>query len=196
MKDLYEILGIEPLATAEEIKEAYRALAKKHHPDKGGDEALFQEIQQAYAILGDAELRADYDATGCFEGAKASPYPSAVEKVASMASAWLDMAVEHGDFLGFVKGITEEACGAAIDGIETATGKLAFAQRFEAQLRWIGEDDIPSPAHEQIKKEITSFHESIKIFKFEIEVADCVHEIMKNYLITIPDALSNIAIGE
>lgn len=44
----YQVLGLDPGATPEEIKKAYRKLASKHHPDKGGDTAKFQEIQQAY----------------------------------------------------------------------------------------------------------------------------------------------------
>lgn len=61
MKDLYQILGVSRQATQDEIKRAYRRLASQNHPDKGGDTALFQEIQHAYDILGNPEQRADYD---------------------------------------------------------------------------------------------------------------------------------------
>ena len=47
MKDYYNILGINRTANADEIKRAYRKLASQHHPDKGGDTARFQEIQEA-----------------------------------------------------------------------------------------------------------------------------------------------------
>lgn len=61
MTDPYSILGVPRSASQDEIKRAYRKLAAQHHPDKGGDTAKFQEIQGAYAIIGDPEKRAEYD---------------------------------------------------------------------------------------------------------------------------------------
>lgn len=59
--DYYKILGIAPTATPEEIKTAYRKLAMKHHPDRGGDPGQFQEITTAYNTLSDVGKRAQYD---------------------------------------------------------------------------------------------------------------------------------------
>ena len=59
--DHYSTLGINKGADAEEIKKAYRGLAMKHHPDRGGDSAQFQKIQQAYATLSDDQKRQEYD---------------------------------------------------------------------------------------------------------------------------------------
>jgi len=61
MKDYFNILGVAPGATDEEIKKAYRSLAMKHHPDRGGDQAMFQEIQEAYAVLSDPQKRSEWD---------------------------------------------------------------------------------------------------------------------------------------
>jgi len=61
VKDYYQTLGVSKTASAEEIKRAYRRLASQHHPDKGGDKARFQEIQEAYTVLGDPEQRQQYD---------------------------------------------------------------------------------------------------------------------------------------
>lgn len=65
-KNLYELLGVSETASADEIKRAYRELAKKYHPDRtGGDkkkEARFKEINAAYEILSDEQKRAQYDA--------------------------------------------------------------------------------------------------------------------------------------
>lgn len=59
--DYYNILGIDRTATSDDIKQAYRKLASKHHPDKGGDTAEFQKIQEAYGILSDEQKRRAYD---------------------------------------------------------------------------------------------------------------------------------------
>ena len=61
MTDYYTTLGVPRTATADEIKKTYRKLASQHHPDKGGDTRKFQEIQAAYAVLGDEAARAAYN---------------------------------------------------------------------------------------------------------------------------------------
>jgi len=61
MPDHYAALGVARTATPDEIKRAFRKLASKNHPDKGGDTQKFQEIQAAYDVLGDAAKRAQYD---------------------------------------------------------------------------------------------------------------------------------------
>jgi DnaJ-class molecular chaperone len=61
MTDHYQTLGVAKNATPEDIKQAYRRLASQHHPDRGGDTAKFQELQQAYSTLSDPQKRAVYD---------------------------------------------------------------------------------------------------------------------------------------
>ena len=67
-KDYYTILGVDKTASQDEIKKAYRKLAKQHHPDvnKGdkASEAKFKEAAEAYEVLGDAEKRKKYDTFG------------------------------------------------------------------------------------------------------------------------------------
>src|ERR1700740_2799831 len=66
-RDYYKILGVERAATAEQIKTAYRRLARKYHPDVSKEpnaEAHFKEMQEAYEVLRDAEKRAAYDQLG------------------------------------------------------------------------------------------------------------------------------------
>src|SRR5437899_2798467 len=64
-KDYYRVLGVAESASADEIKKAYRKLAKKHHPDANPGnktaEGRFKEISEAYSVLSDADKRKQYD---------------------------------------------------------------------------------------------------------------------------------------
>ncbi len=78
MDDLYEILGVKKDASDDEIKKAYRKIALKHHPDKGGskeDEETFKKATAAYEVLGDKQKRQQYDQFGSagFGGQGAGP---------------------------------------------------------------------------------------------------------------------------
>jgi molecular chaperone DnaJ len=75
MKDYYQILGISRSASEDEIKKAYRKLAHKYHPDKGGDEKKFKEINEAYQILSNKEKKAQYDRFGRVFEEGAGAYP-------------------------------------------------------------------------------------------------------------------------
>src|SRR5215469_2637485 len=66
-RDYYKILGVQRTATADEVKTAYRRLARKFHPDVSKEknaEERFKEVQEAYEVLKDPEKRAAYDQLG------------------------------------------------------------------------------------------------------------------------------------
>ena len=63
-RDYYEVLGVTKAASADELKKAFRRAAIEHHPDKGGDEAKFKEVNEAYEVLSNSEKRQRYDQFG------------------------------------------------------------------------------------------------------------------------------------
>ena len=62
--DYYSTLGLKRGANTDDIKKAYRSLAMKHHPDRGGDEKKFKEISQAYEYLTDPQKKSIIDMGG------------------------------------------------------------------------------------------------------------------------------------
>tara|TARA_B100001564_G_scaffold37298_1_gene27065 strand:- start:214 stop:1344 length:1131 start_codon:yes stop_codon:yes gene_type:complete len=75
-RDYYEVLGVEKSASERDLKNAFRSLARKYHPDRSSEENAedkFKEIQEAYAVLSDAEKRAQYDRFG-HNGPSGSPF--------------------------------------------------------------------------------------------------------------------------
>jgi len=75
MKDYYKILGVGETATNEQIKKAFKDIAKKEHPDRGGNQQKFQEASEAHDILKDSQKRHDYDTQRKFRTSGGEQHP-------------------------------------------------------------------------------------------------------------------------
>jgi len=108
VKDYYEILGVKKSASQEEIKKAYRKLARKYHPDLNPNdkeaERRFKSISEAYAVLGDAKKRKEYDEVG------SSPFGQGYSHSGFSPGADTDF----GDFFSGIFGFDSDAAGRAM----------------------------------------------------------------------------------
>jgi curved DNA-binding protein CbpA len=73
MPDHYEVLQVHPRAESDVIRAAYRVLARKYHPDHGGDPRRMIALNDAWDVLGDPERRAQYDASRARPGTASAP---------------------------------------------------------------------------------------------------------------------------
>jgi len=69
----YDVLGVSKTASADDIRKAFRRLSRKHHPDTGGTEEKFKELNEAYQVLSDPEKRKQYDQFGQYFGGNVPP---------------------------------------------------------------------------------------------------------------------------
>lgn len=105
-KDYYKTMGVDRKASQEEIKKAYRKLARKYHPDvskEPGAEEKFKEVNEAYETLGDKDKRAAYDQLGSFQAGQDFRPPPGWERhfeADMFANEGLDLADLFASFVG------------------------------------------------------------------------------------------------
>ena len=73
---MYDVLGLTPDASTDDIKKAYRKLAREHHPDKRGDPEKFRKVQEAYEVLSDPQKRQNFDQFGTPDAPPQGPNPN------------------------------------------------------------------------------------------------------------------------
>jgi DnaJ-class molecular chaperone len=116
VKDYYKILGVSKTATKEEIKKAYRSLARKYHPDLNPDkkdaEEKFKEVQEAHEVLSDEEKRKTYD---MFGSAEFRPGGRTTWKRADDTGQAYEYSYSANDFSGF-EDIFKDLFGSAGEG--------------------------------------------------------------------------------
>lgn len=133
----YKILGIKKTATPEEIRAAYIAAAKEHHPDAGGGEDDFKRVQTAFDILKDPHKRARYDETGFIAGdPECELRQVAIRSLMDMFSRLMEEIPEHAsESIDLIKIMRDASTNALMEN-EKQLIKLS-AQEAKIQ-RWIG----------------------------------------------------------
>jgi len=125
MRDYYDVLGVSPDAGADEIKRAYRQLARRYHPDISGDDrgTAFLEASRAYEVLNDPQRRRSYDA---------SRRPHAVPAVAGHAD-WLadEVAIDFPSVSALLDRMRHAFFGAAVIGDLSADIVLSRLEAIE-----------------------------------------------------------------
>jgi curved DNA-binding protein CbpA len=179
---LYELLGVEPTATKEEIKTAYRVHAREHHPDKGGDSEQFKLYTEAYEILIDDKARSYYDKTG--EKKKDSMEDEAertlVEVFSEIIGSMTKDELEYSNLvdiaevkIGNIKqNITRE--------IEKAEHSLVFLEECYRRVSNKDNSDISNPLHVALQSTIGHYKKDILNKKRGYDVGNMMLDILKN----------------
>lgn len=143
MADLYGVLGVKPTATKKQIKDAYRGLARKHHPDLGGDPEMFNVLKRAYDTLHDDARRAHYDATGEAPEPKDKPNPDAqIYAVVGNLMAVCIGGMERpnlNDLVGAMRGKIKEGRQQMHDQLKDVRQSLARCREVEPRIKRKGE---------------------------------------------------------
>ena len=105
MKNYYDVLGVNEQSTSAEITKAYKNLAKKYHPDRGGDESKFKEINEAHETLKDSQKRHDYDTLRKFGGSTGGQHPFFNEDIfGDFFSGFQNGDMDFGSSFNFTRG--------------------------------------------------------------------------------------------
>jgi curved DNA-binding protein CbpA len=179
----YEMLGLEEGCTDEEITVAFRALAKEHHPDVGGDPEIFIQINIAVDVLRDPYKRRMFDEFGvCMGFSEDNTKQMALGKFRELVSQWIDVQVQNNQDINIQKFFR--------DKIAEARGKLnhlsnncelaitALKERKEEVKVVDGERNI---VHEMMQFKIDQLITNLQTFKMELSSLEFIEEESKKY---------------
>lgn len=127
----YETLGIERNASADEVKKAYRTKASAAHPDRGGDAAEMQRVNQANDVLSDPERRERYDQTG-----NDATMPSVEDEARTFLLHVLGIALDDSiDVLAKARELVREHRSGLVDHLAKLSAQVAKLKRHSGKVR-------------------------------------------------------------
>lgn len=174
----YETLGIEPSATADEIKQAFRRRSSQCHPDKGGQPEDQAAVNRAYEVLGDEARRAEYDATG------SSAEPGSVQVEARDALLHLFRAsIENseGDHVQEVRSMLAQHAAGIVNAQRTAETKRARLLKRRARVRAKSGENL---VHMLVDEQVTALDKQLALIPRGLEVNRLALEMLANYEMT------------
>ena len=180
MTDLYEAMGVDKNASRDEIKRAYRDKAKTEHPDAGGSEARFQEIQIAYATLKDEDAREKYDRTG--EGKQAERHPDA--ECFNILAKCLMSIIEQDVPINAINVVTQikQMINAEIQDIRTKTVQLQrMHDRCELVLERLESKTSTNILQSTLQTRIRDIKENVKKAEEMIATFERANELLDDY---------------
>lgn len=188
--ELYERLGLEPCATEEQIKSAHRKAVKAAHPDQGGDEEKFLELQQAFEILIDPEKRKRYDETGRTDESKITE-----KRIREFINQTMQNVVEaeRGDgstddpiFEDIRNKIIMSLRGARNqigNNLKKSQRKLDRAKKLAARFKKRpGTDEAFDPVGDAMRAQIKRLGEEVDMHTDAKELSEAVEEVLDDYL--------------
>jgi curved DNA-binding protein CbpA len=179
----YTILEITPQASDEEIKNKFRMMAQKYHPDKvGGNEEKFKQINLAYSILSDPVRKKHFDSTGQF-GVNPSLRDEAINKLASLLYHFMNQIdPELQDLIVCMKNDIHREKSVLANQISTCITSISKLEKFLKKIKRKkeGENILKSFVESQIRSQ----ENNINLHNRFLEVCDKMLEILDDYEFT------------
>jgi DnaJ-class molecular chaperone len=177
--NLYDELELPKNCSEDDIKQQYRSLAQKHHPDKGGDEEKFKTIKFAYEVLSDPIRRKEYDSTGNFQKDN-SIQSEALTRLSNMISQYTEIIhPEHDDLIQKMKIDIIQTKFNTENNIQTCKEHIQKLNVIlnKIKLKTEGENLLKGFTIQRLRmreNELMNFHRSIQVF-------DIMLDILENY---------------